>query len=174
MTKIDKYIVFSILNVILFFTIICSTVFNFYGFIIIIIVLAFSANILIKKKIIKLKDQDKTFFFSITFPMIINIFFIINYVTGCNPQKETYCYKNKIAKVGGRGSNETGKTTYIYLSNNAYEYSYMTRSFFIDYKRMLFKNQIIYTFERGIFGLKIRKEYEFVYSEGCLEKGNYH
>ncbi|WP_283420729.1 hypothetical protein [Chryseobacterium profundimaris] len=106
--------------------------------------------------------------------MVINIFFLINYITGSNPIKETYCFRNKIAKVGGRGSNETGKTTYIYLSGNAYNYSYMTRSFFIDYKRMLFKNQVIYTFERGIFGLKIRKDYEFVYSEDCLEKGNYH
>ncbi len=77
-----------------------------------------------------------------------------------------------IAEVGGRNSHEKGKTTYIYLSGNAYEYSYMTRSFLIDYKRMLFKNQITYTFERGIFGFKIRKDFEFAYSENCLDKEN--
>ncbi len=60
-----------------------------------------------------------------------------------------------------------GKTTYIYLSGNAYQYSYMTRSFFIDYKRMWGNNQIIYTFERGIFGLKVRKDFKFVYKEAC-------
>ncbi len=40
--------------------------------------------------------------------------------------------------------------------------------YIVDYKRMLFKNQITYTFERGIFGLKIRKDFEFVYNEHCL------
>ncbi|MEC3874135.1 hypothetical protein [Chryseobacterium salviniae] len=174
MTKIDKYIVFTIVNFVLFIVVVCNTVFNFYWFFITIVILVFIAEFLIRKEIIRLKDSDKKYFFAVTFPMIINLFFLINYITGYNAVKETYCFKNKIAKVGGRGSNETGKTTYIYLTGNAYEYSYMTRSFFIDYKRMLFKNQIIYTFERGIFGLKIRKDYDFVYSEECLEKGNYH
>lgn len=48
----------------------------------------------------------------------------------------------------------------------------MTRSFFIDYKRMLFKNQVIYTFERGIFGLKVRKDYQFIFNDNCSEYEN--
>ncbi|MFS4474667.1 hypothetical protein [Chryseobacterium sp. T20] len=87
-----------------------------------------------------------------------------------NPTKETYCFKSMVSEVGSVRSHQKGKTTYVYLSGNAYEYSYMTRSFLIDYKRMLFKNQVIYTFERGIFGLKIRKDFEFVFNENCLEK----
>ena len=170
MTAIDKYIVFSILNVILVFTIICKTVVNFYWFVAIISALCIVSNILINRNVLKIGSLGKKYFFGVTFPMIINIFFLINYVTGMNPRKETYCFKNMMAEVGGRGSHERGKTTYIYLSDNAYEYSYMTRSFFIDYKRMLFKNQITYTFERGIFGLKIRKDYQFIYNENCLNK----
>lgn len=108
-------------------------------------------------------------FFLIKFPLIINLFFLINYVTGSNPTKETYCFKCKMADVGGRSNHYRGKTTYIYLSNSAYEYEYMIRSFFIDYKRMEFKNQITYIFEKGIFGLKIRKDYQFFYNENCLE-----
>lgn len=168
MTKIDKYIVFSILNAVLVFTVIFKTVFNFYWFAGIIVLLVIISNILISKNIIRIGALGKNYFFGVTFPMIINAFFLINYITGMNPQKETYCFKNMIAEVGGRGSHQKGKTTYIYLSDNAYEYSYMTRSFFIDYKRMLFKNQITYTFERGIFGLKIRTDYEFKYNENCL------
>jgi hypothetical protein len=158
MTKIDKYIVFSILNAVLVFTVIFKTVVNFYWFVAIIIVVVIICNISINKNIIKIGSLGKNYFFGVTFPMIINVFFLINYMTGMNPTKETYCYKNMISEVGGRGSHQRGKTTYIYLSDNAYEYSYMTRSFFIDYKRMLFKNQIIYIFERGIFGLKVRKD----------------
>jgi len=85
-----------------------------------------------------------------------------------NPTKETYCYKNMISEVGGRNSHQKGKTTYIYLSGDAYKYSYMTRSFFIDYQRMLGNNQIIYTFERGIFGMKIRKDFQFIYNDNCV------
>ncbi|KQT22293.1 hypothetical protein ASG31_02845 [Chryseobacterium sp. Leaf404] len=169
MTKTDKYILFSILNVILLITVMFKTVVNFYLFIIIISLICFFINKLINKKLIKIKNGDKKYFFSVTFPLTVNCFFLINYFTGMNPQKETYCFKNMISEVGGRNSHQKGKTTYIYLSENAYPYSYMTRSFLIDYKRMWGNNQIIYTFERGIFGLKARKNFQFVYNENCPE-----
>ncbi|UHO38329.1 hypothetical protein H5J24_22795 [Chryseobacterium capnotolerans] len=172
MTVIDKYIVFSILNTILLVTVIFNTVINFYLFVAAIIILIVLSNILINRNIIDVKKQGKKYFFGVTFPLVINVFFLINYLTGMNPVKETYCYKNMIAEVGGKYSHQKGKTTYIYLSGNAYEYSYMTRSFLIDYKRMLFKNQIIYTFEKGIFGFKIRKDFEFIYNENCSDKEN--
>jgi hypothetical protein len=168
-TKVDKYIVFSIFNFILLVTVLFNTVIHFYWFVAIIIVLCIISNVVINRNTFKLGNLDKKYFFKVTFPMIVNGFFLINYITGTHPVKETYCYKNMIAEVGNVRSHQKGKTTYIYLSNNAYEYSYMTRSFFIDYKRMLFKNQIIYTFEKGIFGLKIRKDYQFVYNEKCPE-----
>lgn len=167
MTKVDKYIVFSIINVVLLVTLMFKTVINFYVFVVIISLICIITNRLINKNIIKIKDGDKKYFFRVVFPFIVNCFFMINYFTGMNPKKETYCFKSKIAEVGGRNSHQKGKTTYIYLSGNAYEYSYMTRSFFIDYKKMWGNNQIIYTFERGIFGLKVRKDYKFVYNESC-------
>jgi hypothetical protein len=134
------------------------------------IVLVVFCNILMKRNIINVNKQGKKYFFGVTFPQIINAFFLINYLTGMNPTKETYCFRCMVAEVGSVRSHQKGKTTYVYLSGNAYEYSYMTRSFFIDYKRMLFKNQITYTFERGIFGLKIRKDFEFAFSENCQER----
>lgn len=167
MTKVDKCIVFSILNIILIITIIFKTVINFYVFLISIAVICIIVNTLINQNRIKIKNNDKIYFFGVVFPFIVNCFFAINYFTGMNPQKETYCFKNMISEIGGRHSRQKGKTTYIYLSGNAYQYSYMTRSFFIDYKRMWGNNQIIYTFERGIFGLKVRKDFKFVYKEAC-------
>lgn len=167
MTKTDKYIVFSIINVVLIITIIFKTVINFYLFIVIIILICVILNKLIDKKLIRIKDGDKKYFLSVTFPFIVNCFFLINYFTGMNPQKETYCFKNMISEIGGRHSHQKGKTTYIYLSENAYPYSYMTRSFFIDYKKMWGNNQITYTFERGIFGLKTIKKFQFMDNENC-------
>ncbi len=167
MTKVDKCIIFSILNVILLVTIVFKTVINFYVFVTTIFLLCIIVNIFINKDYIKLKNGDKNYFFGVVFPFIVNCFFVINYFTGMNPQKETYCFKNMISEVGGKHSRQKGKMTYIYLSGNAYQYPYMTRSFFIDYKKMWGNNQIIYTFERGIFGLKIRKDFEFLYNEAC-------
>ena len=170
MTKIDKSIVFSILNVILLITVIFNTVINFYLFVLVIVVLVILCNILIKRNIIDINKQGRKYFFGVTFPQIINGFFLINYITGMNPTKETYCFRSMVSEVGSARSHQKGKTTYVYLSGNAYEYSYMKRSFWIDYKRMLFKNQVIYTFERGIFGLKLRKDFEFVFNENCQDK----
>ena len=170
MTRIDKCIVFSIVNVIGLITVIFNTVINFYFFVLAIIVLVGLCNILINRNIININKQGKKYFFGVTFPLIVNVFFLINYVTGMNPTQETYCFRCMVSEVGSVRSHQKGKTTYVYLSGNAYEYSYMTRSFWIDYKRMLFKNQVIYTFERGIFGFKIRKDFEFVFNENCQEK----
>lgn len=89
MTRIDKYIVFSILNVILLITVIFNTVINFYLFVLAIIVLVFICNILIKRNIINIDKQGKKYFFAVTFPQIVNAFFLINYITGMNPTKET-------------------------------------------------------------------------------------
>lgn len=167
MSRVDKYIVLSILNIVLLITIIFKTVINFYWFVLIIGFLCIIINKLINKSIIRIKNQDKKYFFGVVFPLMINCFFVINYFTGMNPKKETYCFKNMISEVGGRNSHQKGKTTYIYLSGDAYKYSYMTRSFFIDYKKMWGNNQVIYTFERGIFGLKVRKNFKFVYNKNC-------
>ncbi|KAA2221540.1 hypothetical protein FW780_14760 [Chryseobacterium sediminis] len=151
-------------------TVIFNTVINFYLFVLAMIVLVVICNILIKRNIINIEKQGKKYFFGVTFPQLINGFFLINYLTGMNPVRETYCFKSMISEVGSVRSHQKGKTTYVYLSGNAYEYSYMTRSLFIDYKRMMFKNQITYTFERGIFGFKIKKDVQFTFNENCLEK----
>lgn len=102
--RIDKYIVFSILNVILLITVIFNTVINFYLFVLVITILIVLCIILIKRNIINIEKQGKKYFFGVTFPMIINGFFLINYLTSMNPVKETYCYKNMVAEVGGKYS----------------------------------------------------------------------
>lgn len=109
MTKIDKYITFSILNVVVLVTIVFKTVINFYVFVLIVLILFIVCYLLIHKKIIKIGIFGKKYFFMVKLPMIINAFFLVNYITMTNPVKETYCYKNMIAEVGGRGSHEKGK-----------------------------------------------------------------
>jgi len=76
MTRIDKYIVFSILNAILLVTVIFNTVINLYLFVLIMIIFVIICNILIKKHIINIEKQGKNYFFGVTFPQIINGFFL--------------------------------------------------------------------------------------------------
>jgi hypothetical protein len=121
------------------------------------IILVVVCNILINRNIISVKKLGKKYFFGVQLPLIINGFFLINYVTGMNPTKETYCYRNMIAEVGGKYSHQKGKTTYIYLSGNAYEYSYMTRSFFIDYKECYLKIRLFIPLKEGFLDLKSEK-----------------
>ena len=93
MTKTDKYIVFSILNVVILITMMFKTVLNFYWFVLIISLICIIINRLINRNLIKIKDGDKKYFFKVVFPMMVNCFLVINYFTGMNPKKETYCFK---------------------------------------------------------------------------------
>lgn len=100
MSKADKHVIFSILNIVLLTTIVFKTVINFYWFVLTISLICIIINKLINRNIFKI--QDKQYFFVVVFPHMVNCFFLINYFTGMNPQKETYCFKNTISEVGGR------------------------------------------------------------------------
>lgn len=63
MTKIDKYIVFGIINFVLFFTVVYNTVLNFFWFVSIIILLCIVINLLINRNCIKIGNLGKKYFF---------------------------------------------------------------------------------------------------------------
>ncbi len=81
MTETDKYIVFSLLNAALLVTVVFNTVINFYLFVAIIFILIMVCSVLIRRKILKTGTSGKKYFYGVTFPMIVNSFFLINYVT---------------------------------------------------------------------------------------------
>lgn len=63
MTKIDQYIVFGIINCVLFFTVVYNTVLNFFWFVSIIILLCIVINLLINRNFIKIGNLGKKYFF---------------------------------------------------------------------------------------------------------------
>lgn len=71
MTRFDKSIIFSILNVVLLVTIVFKTVLNIFWCVVIISLLCIIVNRLINKNVIKIKNQDKNYFFGVTFPLIV-------------------------------------------------------------------------------------------------------
>lgn len=89
-------------------------------------------------------------------PMTISMSILdINYVCSYEQTIEEYTYSRTTQKIKGR----TQQTTMIYLSNDAYWDSFAIRFF---HSESVFVGQIIeYKFEKGLFGLKVLKNYSF-------------
>lgn len=99
-------------------------------------------------------------------PTIFNLFFIANFAFSSHPSKEVYAFEHKVSKYGtGRGyilnpKPVFEKSSHIYLENDAYQ-DYLWFRIFFDYPSMEYKREITYTFEEGLFGIRVLKEYEF-------------
>lgn len=94
-------------------------------------------------------------------PTVFNLFFFINFVFSSNPNVEKYAFTHKeewYDRSYGRGRWE--KVASIYLPEGNYSgYSWFT--VFFDFEAMESKREITYTFEEGLFGLRVLKKYEF-------------
>ncbi|GEM_PF-2125122 len=106
-----------------------------------------------------LKDHIYVFAFAVA-PLFVSLTLILNYTFSSNPYQETYSY---VAPTNHR-VNQYDKDVFIMtprilLKDHAYgDYKGM-RSFF---SRNEFKgNKITYTFEKGLFGFTVVKEWEF-------------
>jgi hypothetical protein len=149
------------LNIVTFFNYVTNTqvIFNT-------ILLAYILFSLFGFIIYKVFDIQKTIkniyvFLLIVLPFIFNSFFFLNYFFSSNPQKENYHFYNTQTDIGPKWDwKSRGNSTTIDLENNAYSDFYFLRTFF-DYEKMKWKTEIIYTFEDGLFGLRVLKDYKF-------------
>ena len=57
-----------------------------------------------------------------------------------------------------RGGSNYQPTSYIYLENNTYS-QYMGLRLFFDYAELKNNDQVTYTFETGLFGIRVMKNY---------------
>lgn len=89
-------------------------------------------------------------------PLLVNMFFLLNFLFATGETKETYGFRHDWAYVKG------GKrpTSYIHLTGDKYA-NYEGIRMFISYEATLKGNQITYTFAEGLFGLRVMKDYEF-------------
>lgn len=79
-------------------------------------------------------------------PSIFNLFFILNYFISFNPVVENYRFIIE-------------QSSMIELKNNKYQHNSWFR-FFVDGKKLYGKNNVTYTFKKGIFGYRILKKTE--------------
>lgn len=94
-------------------------------------------------------------------PTVFNLFFLINFNFSSNPTVEKYSFTHKKVWYDGRFSRgRWEKIASINLPVEEYE-EYRWFTVFYDFKAMENKREITYTFEVGLFGLRVLKKYEF-------------
>ncbi len=91
-------------------------------------------------------------------PLALSLLLIFNFMFSCCPVKETYGFK--LNRDGGRSS------TLIDLERGAYN-GYTGIRVFLDMEDLVGKNTITYTFENGLLGIRVMKDYELVYDDGA-------
>lgn len=94
------------------------------------------------------------------FPTIVSLFLVLNFVFSSEPINEKYTFQSteKYSKYGDRYI--LRKTGLIELERNAYN-NYTSLRSFSNHSNLLDKGKIHFTFENGLFGIKVLKEYRF-------------
>ncbi|HCW06494.1 MAG TPA: hypothetical protein DGG95_03905 [Cytophagales bacterium] len=118
---------------------------------------------LASKKLAILKPVSWSIIFLALVPTLFNLFFLFNFIFSSNPTIEKYSFVHKTEWYGSRRRHNSGsyqKTSYIDLENNKYE-EYPWFRMFLDFEAMQYKSEITYTFEDGLFGLRVLKGFEF-------------
>jgi hypothetical protein len=80
-------------------------------------------------------------------PGIVSLFFALNFLFSSGPVRETYRFY-------------TSGSTFIHLDENRYE-PFAGIRVFMSYDEVRFNNTITYTFERGLFGIRVMTRYTF-------------
>lgn len=150
-------------NIILFFNFVTNTVILF-KYILISFIFTFIACYIFYIFFNLKRNINVKVFMLIIVPFFYNSYFVINSFFSCNPKIEKYQFTRTLTDVGGRGTRKKGYSTTIILEKNAYSDYYFIRTFF-DYEKMEYKTEIIYTFEDGLFGLRVLKDYKFSQSD---------
>jgi len=151
----------TLINIFLFAKVCLNTLLtlHFFGIIFFVAVsLGFLSSFLLKS----IQHPKKRLLMSLgVAPLVVNLFFLINYGLSSGPFEEKYFFthNSQIVKTV-KGGTRSQRTTFITLENNQYE-NYPGLRLFMDYNEMQYSNEIIYTFEKGLFGIPVMKDYTF-------------
>lgn len=160
-SKTFHTVLLVLFHLIVFFRITLNTQITFLGFLILISCLYGLAYLGYKRKIKPLYSFGNKKLFLVIIPLVFNLSFSVNYIFSSNPQIETYSFQHVMKKSGRLRRPVLEKTAHIVLPNQKYQKYYWYRVFF-NFPKMENKTGIIYTFEDGLFGLRVLKKYEFI------------
>jgi len=94
-------------------------------------------------------------------PTVCQFFFLVNFLFSRNPVVETYSFVHQERVLATKnGPPKMGKMAAVRLENEQYaDYPWFT--LFFDFEAMENAQQITYTFEDGLFGLRVLKSHQF-------------
>lgn len=113
-------------------------------------------------RLMKMKETRFLGYFLVIPLSILMLVFSVNYWFSSRPIDEVYSFSRLKQNVRSGGRTVVQQTTYIYLDGEKYDDSYGIR-FFPDNIVLNGKNKILYSFETGLFGMKVLKSYSFYY-----------
>jgi hypothetical protein len=151
-TSTFKLLILIIINFFIIFKICFNTLITIEKLSILYIVVILLGYFISKK--IKIIRSKRVVFLGIV-PLLINIFFTLNFLFSINELIETYNFKKDSDFLKNDSS-----TSVIILEGNNYS-EYFGIRFFLEYDKMENSNSISYKFEEGLFGLRVMKSYKF-------------
>lgn len=159
-TRIFKHVVVTAVNLFVLFRFTLNTQLTFYSFSFILLVLYSLIYLAFYFKLPALKKFSKVGLFLCLTPSIFNLFFLTNFVFSSKKKTEVYSFVHQKRWYGRYPRARLEKIAYIDLQQNKYEEYHWFRMFF-DFDAMKDKSEITYTFEDGLFGLRVLKHYDF-------------
>lgn len=163
-TKTFLYIALSCLNLYLLFHISLNAQLSIYAFLLILLGL-YALAYLAFLKVAALQKLTKVALFLCCVPTLFNLFFLTNHAFSSEPNTEVYAFKHEeytnVSRILLFFRTSQRKTSYIHLEGNQYE-DYPWFRMFFDFEAMKDKQEISYKFEKGLFGIRVLKSYEFM------------
>lgn len=147
-TKAFNITLITLLNIFLLLAYTLRTELSTFTFLLIAILLG-SASFFASDLILsRFNFIPKDFFLICIVPFIFNFFFLLNYVFSSSPHTESYSFYR------------TDNTANIHFEDGLYKDHHALRSF-ADFNSMKYASRITYTFENGLFGIRVLKDFEF-------------
>jgi hypothetical protein len=105
---------------------------------------------------LKIYNRTRQYFYSLCIaPLILGLFYTLNFTFSSNRHTETYGY---LSKTSPYANYDYKKSSVIKLYNNKYSSYYGLRVFY-SYREVSNGNEVTFVFEDGLFGIRVLKDY---------------
>lgn len=165
--KIDYYrdvskILLILINIYLFFNYVFNTQLTIIKILGLLSAFIISGYFIYKFFDFQIFIKNIRFYLLVILPFIFNIFFFINLKFSGKEEVEKYKFDYTFTSSSSRKSPSKRKvvSTTIKLHSRIYD-DYFFFNTFADYRKIEKSNTVTYTFAKGLFGLRVIKDYKF-------------
>lgn len=154
----------SVVNVVVFLRIGLQTLITLQTYALIYL-LSILIAFVVAQWVYPLKNTSKKYLYVFALaPFVISLFLCFNYFFSSYSTQETYQYHVHLQYYKNRRPKVSSKITLKYDGYEKYG-EYIGLQVFLDYKPIENSSHIRYTFEQGLFGIRVMTDYEFFRDE---------